>query len=233
MRALQKAGLVELPESAPSTDSEAAAALEQFRATLEPKAAAAAPPPPAPPPAAGSPAEAGLPVEIGRSNDEIYREAAVPSSPFPAEKLLKVLDGLRMLDPPARKAAVAALDAADDAWSIDDVLLDAQRKMAALEGAKKRLQALADSVAAEARERITEGDRILQETTARIRQQISDLEGLLEREIGRSATDRAAQEHEARSTQDACTAESQKLDAEVRRLDELGRIFAEPQAPAR
>ena len=73
--------------------------------------------------------------------DTYYAEGGVPPTAYGAEKLLRVLDGLRAMDPSTRKAAVLAMDAADDAWTIADVVLDAQRKSRSLERALAALDA--------------------------------------------------------------------------------------------
>jgi hypothetical protein len=64
---------------------------------------------------------------------DIFAAAGVPDSPYPAEKLLRLLDGLRAMDAGTRKAAVLAMDAADDNWQIGDCLRDADLKISALE----------------------------------------------------------------------------------------------------
>ncbi|HSI58051.1 MAG TPA: hypothetical protein VLA16_10860 [Ideonella sp.] len=234
MRALQKAGLVELGDEPNALPPEAVSGADDAAAVIgELRAARQAQQPPTPSPAvpavaATSPPEPGAASAqpaISRQPQEIYAEAQVPASPFPAEKLIKVLDGLAALDPVSRKAAVMALDAADDAWSIDDILLDAQRKIAALADAKAQLQALSDSVQAQAREQVSANEQTLADATARIRGQITDLEALMAREVARCTQERADIEHQARNTQDACTAEGRQLDAEAARLGEIDRIF--------
>ena len=80
-------------------------------------------------------------IDEGVALDDIFALAGVSPSPFPAEKLLRLLDGLRAMDAATRKTAVLAMDAAEDSWQISDPVLDAQRKIAALEAYKRRLAA--------------------------------------------------------------------------------------------
>ncbi|WP_440225560.1 hypothetical protein ACQQ2N_09955 [Dokdonella sp. MW10] len=160
-----------------------------------------------------------------RALEEIYAEQNVAAVPFSAEKLLRVLDGLAALDPAARKAAVLALDAADDTWAIEDVLLDAERKTRALDMAKRQLEAHARDQLQLAREAIQARDQRQQEAVARIRQQIGDLEALLEREVTRSTEEKSGLEAEARATKDACQRESARLDDERGRLARIAAIF--------
>ncbi len=168
LRVLEKVGLVE-SESAPPMAADPAA--EPVIASQAPVAAEPVPD--------GTPVEAA-PLPSGeRPFDQIYAEQALPAVPFSAEKLLRVLDGLAALDPGARKAAVQALDAADDAWAIDDVLGDAERKKRALEIARRGLEQQARLALESAREAIAAREARQQEATTRIRQQIADLAGEL------------------------------------------------------
>ena len=64
----------------------------------------------------------------GHAFEDIFAAAGVPVSPYPAEKLLRLLDGLRAMDAGTRKMAVLAMDAADDNWQISDCLSDADLK---------------------------------------------------------------------------------------------------------
>src|SRR5688572_15491440 len=117
LKALAKVGLVDLEESERSRLATPEAAGEEpsqedinriladARKTNTPEAASSAPPPPS---AQAQAYESG--VGEGRELSSIYAEMSVPPSPFPAEKLLKLLDGLRAMDPHTRKAAVLAMD---------------------------------------------------------------------------------------------------------------------------
>lgn len=207
----QLVGTVEAPRTAPP-------------AAPPPVAPASTPPaptPPAPPPAPG----AATGVTEGRPLAELYAEQALPPSPFPAEKLIRMLDGLSAMPEATRKAAVLAMDAADDDWSIDDALLDAQRKVRALEAARAAVQRQAEHAAAQAQAQVAEQDRYEQEATATIRQQIAEMEALLQAELTKAAEARA----QARAAQDAAhqaaSREVARLDAEIQRLGHLAHIF--------
>lgn len=228
MRALQKAGLVELDENAEPAPVEAPAEPEPtpqvvMDHAVEPVAAA-------PSPAVAVP---DGPIAEQRPFEEIYAEQSVAAASFSAEKLLKILDGLAALDPPARIAAVRALDAADDAWTVDDALLDAERKTRALGNARAQLEQQARAALEQARRDVTERDQRQQEAVGRIRSQIADLEALLEREVTRATEEKTAFENGARATKEACLREVARLDAEADRLKRLAATFgAAPAAPA-
>lgn len=222
MRALQKAGLVEVEEGAQHADAIATdvAADSSSQVVMDHSAE----------PVAAEPVSPAVPVPEGpiveqRPFEDIYAEQSVQASAFPAEKLLKILDGLAALDPASRIAAVRALDAADDAWTIDDALLDAERKTRALAAARSQLEQLARAGLEQARAAVTERDQRQQDAVGRIRSQIADLEGLLEREVTRATEEKSALENAARATKEACLREVARLDAEAGRLKRLAATF--------
>lgn len=217
MRALEKVGLVEVEQRAEEP------AYVEPAGDVPPPEPTAVPEPAAPPPPSG-------PIQEQRPFDEIYAAGSVAASPFPAEKLLKILEGLAALEPAARRAAVTALDAADDAWTVDDALLDAERKIKALDQARKQVEEQARAALEEARAAVEAREQKQQDAVTRIRQQIAELEGLLEREVTRATEEKAALHDAARAAKDACTRECTRLDAEAHRLRRLAEVFA-PAAP--
>lgn len=230
MRALQKAGLVEADDGDEIAEANADVITVEPRAILGSEPEVAPPPAEEPPPAAAGPV--GDIVEQ-RPFEQIYAEQSVPASAFPAEKLAKILDGLAALDPAARIAAVRALDAADDAWTIDDALLDAERKNRALAASRNQLEQQARAALEQARRDIAERDQRQQDAVGRIRSQIADLEALLEREVTRATEEKGALENAARATKEACLREVARLDAESERLRRLAATFGgAPAGPA-
>lgn len=219
LRALEKVGLVETDARDRVADEPPAAAPESALDTH-----VAAPPEPEP-----LPVPAG-PIQEQRPFEAIYAEAQLAPGPFPAEKLLKILEGLAALEPSARKAAVLALDAADDSWHLDDALLDAERKLKALDGAKRQVEGQARAELERTRSEIEAREQRQQEAVARIRQQITELEALLEREVARATEEKSALQEAARGAKEACAREIARCDAEAARLRRLGEIFA--AAPA-
>jgi hypothetical protein len=213
LRALEKAGLVKLEEQAQLEGQafETAQAVERE------------------PPVAPDPEPSG-PVDERVSFDSIYAQNNVPASPFPAEKLLKLLDGLRAMDATTRRSAVLAMDAADEAWTIEDSVLDSERKVASLLAAKalvERQVAASDTATVKL---LGDIEKRQQDSAAAIRKQIADLEALLQREVEKAANERAAANAAARETRSAGQREALRLDAEVERLSEIARVFA-PSPP--
>lgn len=177
------------------------------------------PPPPTARPAEHAPAP-------GKRFDELYQEAGVPPSPFPAERLLRLLDGLRAMDEATRKAAVRAMDEADEQWCIDDPIQDAQRKIAALSAFR---QDLAADIAAR-KEQTAAGIAALhqthEQTSAEIRRQISELEKLLERETRKTGEQVAALDAETQALERIASTEDARMAQEIARLREIPAQFA-------
>ena len=224
MRVLEKAGLVQLDDEATG--------LPQVRVDLAPASAEVAPAtgddaaPPSLPDSTTDPSVVAVAEQ--RPFAAIYTEQALAASSFPAEKLLKILDGLAALEPASRKAAVLALDAADDAWTIDDALLDAQNKIKALHGAKLQIEDQTRAVLANARAQIEQTEQRQQEAIAAIRKQIADFEALLEREVTRATQQKAELANAAKAAKEACQRQIVRFDAEIARLDRVTQIFAAP-----
>ncbi|MEO7432565.1 MAG: hypothetical protein ABIR62_11135 [Dokdonella sp.] len=206
LKALKKVGLVQIAEDEATPETQVA----------EPVVEAMPEPPPA-----------TLTSEVAEQVpfDQIYAQGEVPACPYPAEKLLKVLNGLRAMDATTRKAAVSAMDEADDTWAIEDVLLDADRKMKALEARKRLLVAQARAADADATQRVRERDKQQQEAVVSVRQQIADLQALMEREVAKATADKSAAQAKSQSAQQACARESARIDAEIARLQEIPATF--------
>ena len=220
LKVLNKVGLVNLDEG--DLPVEPAEPAVHSNVVAEP-----VPPPPTPEvlPAAA------CAIEEQRSLEALYQEQGIPVSPFPAEKLLKLLDGLRAMDPPVRKAAIQAMDAADDAWTVDDAVLDAQRKMGALQHAQAYLAQQTASAQAHAQEELKQRDQQHAAAMEAVKRQITELEALREREVERATADRAAIAAKARAVEEASLRETARLDAEMVRLRQIIEIFASAPTP--
>jgi hypothetical protein len=220
LKALKKVGLIDVDESVDS----AAAAAEPSSAPAPANVARAAPPPVSVPddPAVTAEIVEAIPLE------QIYSDGQVPACPYPAEKLLKVLGGLKAMDLATRKAAIAAMDDADDSWRIEDVLLDAECKIKALETRKKLLAAQAQAADAEAAARVNERETQQQQALESVRKQIADLQALMEREVSKASADKAAALSKAQSARGAGTRETVRLNQEIERLREIPATFAAP-----
>ena len=214
---------VEIEETGPELDpvspddlnAEAAALLAEIEAGASTEAA---PPPPPPPPPADD-GEAHL--QLGLPFEEIYARLGVPRSPYTAEMLLRVVEGLKALPAAQALAAVEAMDAADDRWSVGDVLGDADRKVMALSSMRDEMKnaiAQAEQLHAAQTQAI---DTSLQATEDEISKQIAELEALRKEARETGATERAAALSDLEATRQACATEADRLDGEVKRLGQV------------
>lgn len=226
---LEAARLIErsetdVPMSAPAGDDDIDAII---RRAAQAEAAISTAPPPLPGDAApAAPAVAGI--EEGLSFADIYARQGLTEAQFPVERLLKLVDGLRALDPATRRAAITAMDVADETWSMEQVLADADAKVAALRGHQRQMQGTADAVVQSNRERIAALESSRDGRVAELRQQIAALEAQIQDAIGTTAADVAKLQSESESNKAALLRETQRIDAHILNLDELVAQFRPP-----
>lgn len=134
-------------------------------------------------------ADAAPPVEesTGMTLEQVYAAAGVPPCAYPAERLLRLLDGLKAMDGALRHQTIQAIDAADDSWSIEDPQRDAAAKVAAIEAHAASIRTGLAQAEQETQAQVNELTQRQDTSVAEIRRQIADLEGLLAREIARGA----------------------------------------------
>jgi hypothetical protein len=214
---LEKAGLVRRLGETPGADT----ALPE-----EPAGEAHAP---AEPEVAMEPAGAAAPVEAaapGLTLEQIYAAAGVPPSPYPAERLLRLIDGLKAMDEATRLTTIRAIDAADDSWSIDDPRRDAAAKVAALERHASGVRAALARAEQDTQARREQLAQQQERTLADIRRQIADLEGLLAREIARGTQEHASLEAALHMQREAANQELATLTRTTATLNGLIAQFA-------
>lgn len=216
---LEKAGLVRRLEDGQRPDTAAAGPAD---ADPEGSPTHEAPPPE---PAAAEPLPVDAPA-AGLTLEQIYAAAGVPPSPYPAERLLRLIDGLKAMDDATRLTTIRAIDSADDSWSIDDPRRDAAAKVAAIErhaGAVRASLAQTEQDTHARREQLTQQQ---ERTLADIRRQIADLEGLLAREIARGTQEHAALEAALQMQREAAERELAALSRTTAALNGLIAQFA-------
>lgn len=230
LNAMSKLGLVELEEGSPSSASPADAddierILKETRELMDTQDGApqeAEEPPEAPPVVIDEHTPTTL-EEL--SFLQIYEAAAVPPAPYEAEKLLKVLEGLRAMDTAMRKAAVMAMDAADEDWTLDDSLLDAQRKVDVLRAERQKVESVALAAEQKANGDLSAQDEYKTQAAQTIREQISELEALLEQELQKVAEEKADIMRQLEQTKTGCQNAIARYDAEIERLSSLAHTF--------
>ncbi|MGQ0709543.1 MAG: methyl-accepting chemotaxis protein [Rhodoferax sp.] len=193
--------------------------------------AATAPPPaqqaPAAPPAPGAATVAtvpGPPLNL----DAIYADGGIAPCLYPAERLLRLLDGLSAMDEATRRLAVAAMDAADESWSIEDPLADAAAKVQVLAAQGQRLQANQQTLQAQTQARLDAIASRQDQVVGGIRKQISELEALIEREVNRAAQERSQLQAELQAAQDQTARELGEMAQWSARLQGLSTQFSNP-----
>jgi hypothetical protein len=171
----------------------------------------------------GEPSLAAVAAETaapGVSLQQIYESAGVPACPFPAERLLKLLDGLRAMDEPIRLQTIRALDAADDSWNIADPVSDADAKVKAIQGHVQALKAGVDKSAGEGRALVADLRERHDKAAGAIRQQMAELDALLQRAVAKHA-------EECASVEAAQAAREQGANRDV---EQLARVAGELQS---
>lgn len=172
------------------------------------------------------PDEPAAEIDESRSLADIYAEANIPDSPFPADKLLKLLEGLKTLPEDVRKQAIRAMDAAEEDWTIEDPLLDAQRRIQALENEQQQLEQQATSTESKAKADLKGQDDYQQQAAQQIHQQIMELEQLLEQELQTVAEARESIKSQAKMARQTCQRQQAGLAEEINRLTLISTLFA-------
>ena len=142
---------------------------------------------------------------------QIYDSAGVAQASYPAERLLRLLDGLKAMDEGTRRQAIAAMDAADDTWTIDDPLHDASVKIAAIEAHAATLRAGVTQAENDTQLALSAAQQRQDTSVTEIKRQISELEGLLARELARGAQESAALTAALQSRKEAALRELESL----------------------
>jgi chromosome segregation ATPase len=213
LKALEKVGLVKVEGSVEGLRPEPVLDLE----------------PSVPSPAKTKPVEtqSGGAIVEGQPFESFY--AGLTASAYPAEKMLKLIDGLKAMDANTRLAAVKAMDAADDNWSLDDAVADARAKIAALTGQASAFTAQVTAIEKDTGAMIKALDKENDNAVSAVRKQIADLEALLARQIEKIGGSKAAAQNQLQAAREACTRETGRLHAEAARLNMLVDLFGAPK----
>lgn len=177
----------------------------------------------------GAPLGLGAPLNL----NDIYSIGGVAPSLYPAERLLRLLDGLSAMDEATRLMAIKAMDAADESWSIEDPLADAVGKYRALTAHAQLLQ---DNLQALQNQTQTRLDGIAarqEQVVGDIRKQITELEALAARELSRAAADTATQQADLKAAQDQTARELDEIAQHCQRLQSLSSQFGGSNAPTK
>jgi chromosome segregation ATPase len=157
----------------------------------------------------------------GVSIELIYQASSIPPSNYTVERLGKLIDGLKQLDSVTQRAAILAMDSADDTWSIDDILEDARKKVDALRAyanqASSKVVRIRENIEKDIQRIASEKDQSI----ASIQAQISELQQLLEATISTHAAEAAKLNAQALSAQQAADREQQRMSDSIEKISTL------------
>ena len=210
---LEKAGLVRKDAPVQQVAPEIEIILAEPAVTPEPVAA----------PALAAAPVAGLGVPLNLS--EIYASQGIGPALYPAERLLRLLDGLSAMDEATRQMAIKAMDAADESWTIDDPLADAAVKLKALAVHSASLQASLQQREQETQAALDAVATRQEQVVGGIRKQIAELEALAARELARSAQETAAQEASLKVARDQIASDLAEIARVSQGLQSLSQQF--------
>jgi len=151
--------------------------------------------------------------------EQIYSEAGLVQVSYTVEKLLRVADGLKAMGPTMAAQALAAMDEADDSWSIPEVLADRDAKVNVLNQVLNGLQIRSTEAKTSRDEKASKADAILEEAKTTIAAQIAELQTTLVDITTQVATEKDSIEQEYLAT----LAKNEKETGRVR--DEISRLL--------
>lgn len=234
LKAMSKIGLVDLSEDESKEVAESSGkelSMDEIDAILASEGAPSRAPkaPPARAPSTPQPQRAPAPaggISEGADFASIYAAAGTPEVAYPAEKLLRVLDGLKAMDAVTRKTAVVAMDSADEEWTVADAVLDAERKIQALANHTHTLESQVQALDAESASEKARRDEYLLQATETIRAKIMELETTLQQETATIVGQKVEIDSKLQAARASLTRESARLRTEAERLQEIPRTFA-------
>lgn len=230
---LEKAGLVtrDAPQAPPAPEIDLI-----ITPVAPPTPAEPAPAVPAPAVEAVADVAASAPVAVGTGGtplnlDSLYASAGIPPAQYPAERLLRLVDGLSAMDAATRLMAITAMDAADESWTIADPLSDAAAKIAALAVYSQTQQLTLQQLEQETQKQIDSVLARQELVTGDIRKQIAELEALVARELARSAQETAAHQASLMQARNQTARELADIAQASTRLQSLSAQFGSPATP--
>ncbi len=216
---LEKAGLVKRDDPAVSAEIDIAPTVPD----ANPPASATALP------LATASADPATSVATSLNLDEIYAAHGVGPALYPAERLLRLVDGLSAMDEATRLMAIKAMDAADESWTIDDPLADADSKVKALKAHSQAIAANLQLLEQETQAHLDAMTKRQDKVVGDIRQQIAELEGLVARELNRTAEETATQEANLKAAREQIARDLADVTQVSQRLQSLSSQFGTPK----
>lgn len=161
----------------------------------------------------------GVPLE------NIYAQANVPAVGYTIERLDKLVEGLNQLDAATKRTAVAAMDAADDSWKIEDVIGDARTKVAALVGYQGDITELEQAIIAEVDTRLNANSTAKAATLKDFDARIAELAVQREQAIAASSAEATTLRATAAAASEAAERERNRINTPITRFGTLITLF--------
>ena len=156
---------------------------------------------------------------------EIYSDAGVISSIYPYEKFVKLVDALAALDDGAKKAALAAMDAADDSWTAGDIASDLSNKRTALVQYQRDIEATVVNLEVKANEAIANTKSQSDARVADRRAQIAALEQSIQDEFQTTGQTIGELHAQLAANKSAGEREGQRIGAVVFRMTTIEKTY--------
>jgi hypothetical protein len=157
--------------------------------------------------------------------NDIYAARGVGPAVYPAERLLRLVDGLSAMDEATRQLAIRAMDAADESWTINDPLIDAAAKVHALAAHGQAIAANLQQLEQQTQAHLDAVAQRQEKVVGDIRQQIAELEGLVARELSRSAQETATQQANLQAARSTIARDLAEVAQVSQRLQSLSNQF--------
>jgi len=157
--------------------------------------------------------------------NDIYAAHGVGPAVYPAERLLRLVDGLSAMDEATRQLAIKAMDAADESWTINDPLIDAAAKVQALAAHGQAIAANLQQLEQQTQAHLDAVAQRQEKVVGDIRQQIAELEGLVARELSRSAQETATQQANLQAARSTIARDLAEVAQVSQRLQSLSNQF--------
>ena len=156
---------------------------------------------------------------------EIYTDAGVVPSVYPYEKFVKLVDALAALDDSAKKAALAAMDAADDSWTVGDIASDLVNKRTALIQYQRDIEATVVNLETKANEAIAVTKTESDARVAEMRAQIAALEQSIQDEFHTTGQSIGQLHAQLAANKSAGEREGQRIGAVVSRMTSIEKTY--------
>lgn len=161
---------------------------------------------------------------------DIYKQASVPEVNFPIERLIKTVGELKSMTDTMRQNVINAMDAADDSWTIGDVLIDGQRKIQALEDFKVARKHDTNALIQEIKTKVDDQMTVTSNLVDELKLQIEGLQNQIHETV--DSLDKFVENSNSiiESHQASLVSEETRLDEQIQILTKFVKQYSSPEA---